>query len=72
MLMPVKYSVVKDLDCFSNRLSGQAQRTADYVPRMRETVVGQVGPAPPESNRGQLDAEIGRPAPDRLEKLIFP
>jgi hypothetical protein len=29
--MPVKYSVVKDLDCISNRLSGQAQRVVDLV-----------------------------------------
>jgi hypothetical protein len=27
--MPVKYSIVKDLDCVSNQLSGQAQQTAD-------------------------------------------
>ncbi len=26
-----QYSVVKDLDCFSNQLSGQAQRTADLL-----------------------------------------
>ena len=30
-LMPVKYSIVKDLDCLSNRLSGQAQRVVDMV-----------------------------------------
>ena len=29
--MPVKYSVVKDLDCVSNQLSGQAQQDADLV-----------------------------------------
>src|SRR5262245_61174741 len=29
--MPVKYSVVKDLDCVSNRLSSQAQRVVDLV-----------------------------------------
>src|SRR3954466_945528 len=31
LIMPVKYSVVKDLDCISNRLSGQAQRVVDLV-----------------------------------------
>ena len=30
-IMPVKYSVVKDLDCLSNRLSGQAQRVVELV-----------------------------------------
>ena len=29
--MPVKYSIVKDLDCVSNRLSGQAQRTVELL-----------------------------------------
>jgi hypothetical protein len=33
--MPVKYSVVKDLDCVSNQLSGQAQQTADSLPHPR-------------------------------------
>src|SRR3954467_5975148 len=31
LIMPVKYSIVKDLDCISNRLSGQAQRVVDLV-----------------------------------------
>ena len=30
-VMPVKYSVVKDLDCVSNQLSGQAQQSADLL-----------------------------------------
>jgi hypothetical protein len=41
--MPVKYSVVKDLDCVSNRLSGQAQRIA------ASWLVGLGGIEPPTS-----------------------
>ena len=41
--MPVKYSVVKDLDCVSNQLSGQAQQIA------AQDLVGLGGIEPPTS-----------------------
>src|ERR1044072_5843223 len=63
--MPVKYSVVKDLDCFSNRLLPPGSyELLNLGPRMNANGSSVAY----KNSRGQLDAEIGRPAPDRMGK----
>jgi hypothetical protein len=65
-VMPVKYSVVKDLDCVNNRQTP----TMKVCGLLRRE--GRRPKSPPTSvrcSRGQLDAETRRPAPGRWEEL---